>query len=578
MQVMTNRAEYLKVLEQMAPLAQKVQGDAMSTRVQALSTGVRSGELLIPVVGGFSAGKSTLLNTLLGRNLLPTAIRPETALATELHYGEIERIEAFNSQQLVRTFELNQFEEINQNAAQYTHLKIYLNCSLLRDLEPAVLVDMPGFESPLDLHNTAINYYLDKGCLYIALINCQDGTVTSSLLRQLEKIDGYGCPFHVFITKTDLRPQNEVDSVRAEIEGQLEVYFLGREIKVGTVNNKSAAQVQELLNNIDCNQLFRNKYLPGLQQLGEALSSDLKLQADMLEQQEQEKLEQAVRSMEAAVAELKRKQLSLSDNLEAQFNLSQIQQDVIKRVESDLHANRDQVVTQALGGNLDLAQATFIDVVHNAVVNALNGKLEEIDQKIFSQYQEAMGSISQELQRNCFSSVDFGAQITQLVRTDFNLSQVVTQEPGANLGMASNISTLVLQGLNILSTAAGPLKLVVAGVISVLNSILPGLLSNAFSKMREEKIRAKVNEMVDNIFIPQVLTHLRPQMSKLLSQEISNKLEVVSKSFTKAVDEKRSEMNQIIEQNKNTYVERQAQAAALKQAAEQVDMLMRSLA
>lgn len=447
MQVMTNRSEYLKVLEQMMPLAQKAQGEFMSARVQSLINSVRFGELLIPVVGGFSSGKSTLLNTLLGRKLLPTDIRPETALATELRYGDVERIDAFNGQQLAHTFALNQFEEINQNADQYTHLKIYLNCSLLRDLEPAVLVDMPGFESPHDLHNKAINYYLDKGCLYLVLIDCQDGTITSSLLRQLEKIDGYGCPFYVFITKTDLRPQDEVNAVKSEIEGQLEVDFLGRKIKVGTVNNKSITQVQELLNSIDCNQLFRNKYLPGLQDLGEALSSDLKLQASMLEQQDQEKLERSMRIMDSAIAELQRKQQNLSNNLEAKFNLVQIQQEVIARVETDLRANRDLIVDQAFSGNMEEAQATVTDLVHNAVINSLRDKLDEIDRKIFSQYQDAMGSISQELQRNCPSSVDFGTQISQLVRADFNLSRVLTQESssGNNFDAEAKFSTLVLK-------------------------------------------------------------------------------------------------------------------------------------
>lgn len=114
MQVITERAKYLQVLEQIAPLAQEAQGDAMVTRVNALTDSVRTGELLVPITGGFSSGKSTLLNTLIGRQLLPTAILPETALAAELRYGDLEHIDAFNGQELVHSFELNQFEEINR--------------------------------------------------------------------------------------------------------------------------------------------------------------------------------------------------------------------------------------------------------------------------------------------------------------------------------------------------------------------------------------------------------------------------------------------------------------------------------
>ena len=42
----------------------------------------------VPIVGDFSAGKSSLLNSFIGRNsLLPVDITPETAVAYELYYS-----------------------------------------------------------------------------------------------------------------------------------------------------------------------------------------------------------------------------------------------------------------------------------------------------------------------------------------------------------------------------------------------------------------------------------------------------------------------------------------------------------
>ncbi|WP_423752516.1 dynamin family protein [Helicobacter pylori] len=43
---------------------------------------------MIPVVGNFSAGKSTLLNRFLGSSVLPTGITPETSLACDTRCGE----------------------------------------------------------------------------------------------------------------------------------------------------------------------------------------------------------------------------------------------------------------------------------------------------------------------------------------------------------------------------------------------------------------------------------------------------------------------------------------------------------
>ena len=52
-------------------------------------------ELLVPVVGAFSAGKSSLLNAIMGSSILPMDIKPETAIPTELRHDTHERIEAF---------------------------------------------------------------------------------------------------------------------------------------------------------------------------------------------------------------------------------------------------------------------------------------------------------------------------------------------------------------------------------------------------------------------------------------------------------------------------------------------------
>ncbi|GAA9170382.1 hypothetical protein BTM356_03690 [Helicobacter pylori] len=89
------QTNFVKFLEQVLGVLKEVEID--KTECSILLESIQKQQLVIPVVGNFSAGKSTLLNRFLEKSVLPTAITPETSLATELHYSANERIEAFSN-------------------------------------------------------------------------------------------------------------------------------------------------------------------------------------------------------------------------------------------------------------------------------------------------------------------------------------------------------------------------------------------------------------------------------------------------------------------------------------------------
>lgn len=49
-------------------------------------------DFMVLIVGTFNAGKSSLINALIGEQLLPTGMLPETGVLSEIHYGEEKRL------------------------------------------------------------------------------------------------------------------------------------------------------------------------------------------------------------------------------------------------------------------------------------------------------------------------------------------------------------------------------------------------------------------------------------------------------------------------------------------------------
>ena len=90
-----NKYDLLQSLTETAEIlnSNDVEFDILQPRFELHEEAIKNFSANILIVGGFSAGKSALLNSLLGNEeILTENISPETAIATELIYGSEEKI------------------------------------------------------------------------------------------------------------------------------------------------------------------------------------------------------------------------------------------------------------------------------------------------------------------------------------------------------------------------------------------------------------------------------------------------------------------------------------------------------
>lgn len=183
---------------------------------QRLKDAVDTMPLLVPVVGEFSAGKSTMLNKLIGRDMLAVSMKPETAIPAELYYSLEEYDEGVYADG--RTERIG---NVSQTHGKYVCVRRHINSAFLRDIQPLTLVDMPGFDSPLNEHNAAIFNYLDRGIHYAVLIPADAGTISKSMERQIYDIINFGKKCTFFLSKTDSRGVDDIASIKSGLEAQL---------------------------------------------------------------------------------------------------------------------------------------------------------------------------------------------------------------------------------------------------------------------------------------------------------------------------------------------------------------------
>jgi GTPase Era involved in 16S rRNA processing len=177
-------------------------GQGMEERarvLRALRQRLVEGRFHLAVVGQFKRGKSTLLNAMLGENILPSSVVPLTAIPTFIRFGpersvrvhyQDRREEVFpaeNANLMNKTLLAYVSEEVNpKNEKKVSYVEITHPSLILRDV---VLIDTPGIGST-HRHNTEMTLNFLPQCDAALFLVSADPPITEvevDFLRQVRE-------------------------------------------------------------------------------------------------------------------------------------------------------------------------------------------------------------------------------------------------------------------------------------------------------------------------------------------------------------------------------------------------------
>jgi len=139
-----------QALVRLAVMAEQLGEGSVAADVRQLVARINEGRFFVACVGQFKRGKSTLLDALVGEQILPTGVVPVTAVPTVLRYGDKRsaRVLVGEKWRTIRPDDLPQYvsEELNpENSKQIAGVEVFLPSSLLAS--GMCLVDTPGIGS-----------------------------------------------------------------------------------------------------------------------------------------------------------------------------------------------------------------------------------------------------------------------------------------------------------------------------------------------------------------------------------------------------------------------------------------------
>lgn len=163
-------------------------------------------ELLIPLVGEFSSGKTSFINSILDNKNLETASKATTATIFEVRCG------ADCSRQEIVDLDGNSVdagdETLNNKDLQDTQVVRVFDTS--NKLAPSiVLVDTPGLSSNDPKHRIALSNYLPNADAILLVVDVNQ-SATRSLISFIKDSQLSKRPVFLMITKCDTKTPNEV--------------------------------------------------------------------------------------------------------------------------------------------------------------------------------------------------------------------------------------------------------------------------------------------------------------------------------------------------------------------------------
>jgi ribosome biogenesis GTPase A len=209
------------------------------------------------ILGQFKAGKSSFINGILGKQILPTGVVPVTTVITRLQYGPVERafVTRFDGSRIEIPIDtLAEFISEAGNPENVENVEVVdIDVPAMADYPGLRLVDTPGMGSVFKTHmKTAQEWLPEVGAAIVAVSS--DRPLSENDLELIRELSRHTPNVILLLTKVDLLLPDQRTEVVQFLEKTLEKE-LGRKLPIFRFSTRS--DTERYIRRIEMEILFR---------------------------------------------------------------------------------------------------------------------------------------------------------------------------------------------------------------------------------------------------------------------------------------------------------------------------------
>lgn len=326
--------------------------------------------LILPLVGEFSSGKTTLINSLTDSKKLETATKPTTATIYEVHFG----CDSCHAKVVTEDGLIQDVDDIanlkNDDLANAKVVTVFDTSN--RVPSTTILVDTPGLSSPDPQHKQTLVNFLPKadGIMLVTDINQQ---ITRSLTDFIETMKLSKRPIFLILTKSDTKSSVDIESAKKYISENCQIPLKQLAVVSAATNN-----LEEIYSLLDTIQKDKKEIIKKVD--GQRISNIVNLLTEHIEtlmgaSNSDKDLDEAIRKSQYELDKISRNidRLvdSMSDDIEEQERL------VSRKFEDTIYTKLNTLVT-GKSNNFDGEAISSINNTATLLMNDYKSGIQNI--------------------------------------------------------------------------------------------------------------------------------------------------------------------------------------------------------
>ena len=385
---------------------------------------------------------------------------------------------------------------------------------------------MPGFDSGIEQHNKALMQYIDKGTIYIIVIDSEKGGISDSVASFISEIKNYSNNIGIILSKCDKKTATDIEMIKNGVECQITglIGYKPSVITTSKYDDGISESVNEFINSFGAQEIFDSKFNNEINIMKNKLFRALTVVKESLEFNSEEidkKMYDREKSKKILLDKMDLEKKKLRNKLQ-----NKVKFNILNDVSNALNARASDLAISAQSGGQAFSHAV------NRVIRPV--LIESTERNIEISFQELIA----DLQFSELGEVN-SKDIENQINTIFGKLQEISSKAESHNGLYKSILT----ALAVTTTVVAPWLELVLIFLPEIIKLLGGISKNNQVEMIRNKIIYEI--------IPQIISKLEPEIQKSLIDIEKQMIEEIETQFNElvsievgALEELKSQKNQ----------------------------------